>query len=262
MLLTTMTAQTMAHAPYTAPIQFWVEGGHTAILAGFAEKPFDSEVAIRGFEFQVVNPKHEVKALELSNVPSMSFASVETNIDGTYQILGQREAPIQYAKHNKKWMRVLDTKGAPVPALTERNYLTAAELTAKTEQISVTRFDEVLSYFTKTSISALQPLNDANLHIQYSIHPNLIKANQSLNLLVKTKGKAAQGFKIQIEKRLSQQTETVTEFETYTDQSGQAELTFPEAGQYIVTITSPDEDGKHKPQPETYRSIISLNIAP
>lgn len=259
-LLATITAQTMAHAPYTAPNQFWIEGGNTAIVAGFAEKPFDSEVAIRGFEFQVFDPKVNMKAVELSSVSSMSFANINTDLDGTYQILGQREAPIQYAKINKKWLRILDPKGAPVPPLADRNFVTETELTAKTDKFSVTRFDEVLSYFSKNKTSDLVTLKDANLNIQYSVHPNLIKVNQRVELSVQAKNKAAQHFNIHVEKRLNQQAEIVTEFTTKTDLSGRAQVSFPKVGQYILTISSPEENPENKPQAETYRTIISLNV--
>jgi hypothetical protein len=253
----------MAHSPFTAPSNYLVNGNNTSILAGFAEQPFDSEVAIRGFEFKVISPKGEVQKLELSNTASLSTANVSSSIDGTYQIIGERSAAIQYAKVGKRWLRVLDAKGENVPPLDVRNFVLPTELTKKHEKFEVQRFDEVLSFFSKYKQSDLQA-NSAKtgLTFAYSSHPNLVRAGQPFTLTVNLNQKAAIGYQVQLEQQQTDLTKKHEAIKLKTDLQGKVELPLNAVGQYIVTITSPEQKENVKPEPLTYRSILSFYVNP
>lgn len=255
-----VSVNSFSHAPFVAPSNFVVAGGHTAILAGFAESPFDSEVAIRGFEFNSFNPSGEKKALSLTNIKSLSVADVETAQEGTYQIIGQREAKIKYANLDQRWLRVLDTKGTTLKPLSEREFIAETEITEKTPQVSVNRFDEVVTYFSKAKSSALQNNLHENLTLKYSVHPNELKKNQPLILELSVKGKIAKSFNVNVEKQQDQLNTEAISFKTIANDKGKVILNFPESGAYIVTIGSPDMAENVKPKADVYRTIISLNV--
>lgn len=256
-----VSINSFSHAPFVTPSNFVVAGGHTAILAGFAESPFDSEVAIRGFEFNVVNPLGEKKALSLTNIKALSVADVETSQKGTYQVIGQREAKIKYANLDQRWLRVLDTKGTSLKPLSERDFIAETEITEKIPQVSINRFDEVVTYFSKVKSSDLQHNVQENLTLNYSVHPNKLKKNQPLILELSVKGKVAKSFNVEVEKQQNQLNMEAISFKTTANDKGKVILNFPESGAYIVTISSPDIAENVKPKADVYRTIISLNVA-
>ena len=250
-----------AHAPFVAPQQFIVEGGDSAFLAGFAEKPFDSEVAIRGFEFHVMSPQGELKPIHLINSQTISVGDVVTAQQGSYQILGQRIANIKYAKLDSRWLRVLDPKGAPLAPLAEREFIAEAELTAQTPQVSITRYDDVVSYFSKAQASALHSMPEQNLQVAYSTHPNQLSTAKPLNITVSLNGKAVPNLKVELEKQQQVMGEKTHISHLSTNSQGQAELKFPQAGRYIVTLSSAEPDPKTKPSADVYRTVISLEVS-
>ena len=47
---------TYAHFPFVAPLNYQTFNNHTAILSGFYDNPFASEVAIKNFKFHFHTP--------------------------------------------------------------------------------------------------------------------------------------------------------------------------------------------------------------
>jgi hypothetical protein len=261
--LSAVSYTAMAHAPFTAPSNYVVNGANTSILAGFAESPFDSEVSIKGFDFHVVNPKGEVKAVTLSHTQSLSTANVDSSVDGTYQIIGKRAAAIQYAKVGKRWLRVLDAKGASVPPLEAREFILPTELTTKHEKFDVERVDTLLSYFSKYQSSELaKHQTGTGLGLTFSQHPSLFKVGQPVTLTVALGQKAVADYAVHIEKQQTDLAEKPQTLKLKTNAQGQVVLNANQSGQYIITITSPETAEHVKPAAVTYRTIVSIYVAP
>lgn len=256
------TSFSYAHAPFVAPYQFLVQGGNTAITAGFADAAFDTEVAIRGFEFVQVNPKGEQSKLELTNTKTLSVADLAVPLDGSYQILGQRQGELKYAKVANRWMRVLDAKADNLPPLSEREFIATSEVTAKMLQKTSIRHDEVLTYVSKKVASDLAVIAGRPLNIKYSLHPNQLSQEKPLLLSAHLNGKIVQGLNVVLEKRINSTSETASKLKASADEKGQLELKFPSPGQYILTLNTPEFKKNGEPEPEIYRTIISLNVAP
>lgn len=253
------TLQVWAHAPFVAPSSYLVQGGNTAILAGFAEAPFDSEVAIRGFEFQVIHPQGENKSLELTNVSSISTAAIETAQAGSYQIVGVRSGNLKYAKVGQRWLRVLDAKQDTLPPLQQRHYITPVELKPTFEQLTVNREDQLLSYFSKTHSSALHTLGQSDgLQVRFATHPNLLTAEQPLALSVTINNQPAKLYDVKVEKQSHSEKENRGVQNLKTDANGKLNVAFKGAGQYLLTITSPEAPLTVKPEANSHRTIISL----
>ena len=257
--LSSLTA--MAHAPFVSPSSYLVEGGNTAILAGFAEKAFDTEVAIRGFEFQVIQSNGESKNLNLVNSKTVSVADVETTQNGTYQIIGERSGNLKYVKLDQRWLRVLDAKAANVPPLKERSFAASDEVNDKSETMTVNRDDQVITYFTKGKISPIKSQSLDGLQISYSQHPNQLSVKQTLQLKLELNKKGVENYKVEVEKQQNSVLDQAFETQLKTNKKGVVELKFPSAGQYLITITSPESKLTEKPQKQNYRTIISLYVA-
>ena len=262
-LLSILVVNSWAHAPFVAPSSYVVEGGNTAVLAGFAEQAFDSEVAIKGFNFKVLTPKGETQELTLSHSKVLSLADVKTDQAGTYTVTGLRTGELKYAKVGQRWLRVLDAKTEGLSPLTERHFVTPSEVQAKTQQFTVQRFDQLLSYFSKQQQSELkQEYTQQGLSLVFSSHPNQISLKKPFTIKLNLGNKPASGFQVTLEKQITTlgEAEKVTQLQT--NGSGEVTLLFPAVGQYLVTMTSPEQSEKFRPNAQTYRTILSLYVNP
>ncbi len=262
-LLSILVVNSWAHAPFVAPSSYVVEGGNTAVLAGFAEQAFDSEVAIKGFNFKVLTPKGETQELTLSHSQVLSLADVKTDQAGTYTVTGLRTGELKYAKVGQRWLRVLDAKTEGLSPLTERHFVTPSEVQAKSQQFTVQRFDQLLSYFSKQQQSELkQEYTQQGLSLVFSSHPNQISLKKPFTIKLNLGNKPASGFQVTLEKQITTlgEAEKVTQLQT--NGSGEVTLLFPAVGQYLVTMTSPEQSEKFRPNAQTYRTILSLYVNP
>lgn len=262
-LLSILVVNSWAHAPFVAPSSYVVEGGNTAVLAGFAEQAFDSEVAIKGFNFKVLTPKGETQELTLSHSKVLSLADVKTDQAGTYTVTGLRTGELKYAKVGQRWLRVLDAKTEGLSPLTERHFVTPSEVQAKSQQFTVQRFDQLLSYFSKQQQSELkQEYTQQGLSLVFSSHPNQISLKTPFTIKLNLENKPASGFQVTLEKQITTlgEAEKVTQLQT--NGSGEVTLLFPAVGQYLVTMTSPEQSEKFRPNAQTYRTILSLYVNP
>ncbi len=262
-LLSILVVNSWAHAPFVAPSSYVVEGGNTAVLAGFAEQAFDSEVAIKGFNFKVLTPKGETQELTLSHSKVLSLADVKTDQAGTYTVTGLRTGELKYAKVGQRWLRVLDAKTEGLSPLTERHFVTPSEVQAKSQQFTVQRFDQLLSYFSKQQQSELkQEYTQQGLSLVFSSHPNQISLKKPFTIKLNLGNKPASGFQVTLEKQITTlgEAEKVTQLQT--NGSGEVTLLFPAVGQYLVTMTSPEQSEKFRPNAQTYRTILSLYVNP
>ena len=262
-LLSILVVNSWAHAPFVAPSSYVVEGGNTAVLAGFAEQAFDSEVAIKGFNFKVLTPKGETQELTLSHSQVLSLADVKTDQAGTYTVTGLRTGELKYAKVGQRWLRVLDAKTEGLSPLTERHFVTPSEVQAKSQQFTVQRFDQLLSYFSKQQQSELkQEYTQQGLSLVFSSHPNQISLKKPFTIKLNLGNKPASGFQVTLEKQITTlgEAEKVTQLQT--NGSGEVTLPFPAVGQYLVTMTSPEQSEKFRPNAQTYRTILSLYVNP
>lgn len=262
-LLSILVANGWAHAPFVAPSNYVVEGGHTAILAGFAEQAFDSEVAIKDFNFKVLTPKGETQELTLSHSKALSLADMKTDQAGTYIVTGLRIGELKYAKVGQRWLRVLDAKAEGLAPLAERHFMTPSEVQAKTQQFTVQRFDQLLSYFSKQQQSELkQEHAQQGLRLEFSGHPNQISLKTPFRVKLNLGNKPASGFQVALEKQATTLGEPEKTIQLETNGLGEVTLPFSAVGQYLVTITSPEQSEKIRPNAQTYRTILSLYVNP
>ena len=264
-LLTSMVAimamSAQAHSPFIAPQSYIVEGNNTTVIGGFAEKAFDSEVALRGFSFAVTYPDLETDELKIQAGKSLSIADVESGQKGTYKLVGARDSKLEFVQVGKKWLRVFNSEAKNLPPLAERNFITPAEVTAKMKKVSSTRYERLLSFFSKSQTTdAVLVGKGQGLLVQFSQHPNTLTTTQPLTLTFTIDGKLQTGLSVVALKNLAKVDEKELEIKQTTNGQGQVQLTFPQAGQYLIEVNSPEVKEGVQPSAETHRLNISLQV--
>lgn len=260
--LLALSTQSFAHAPYVAPNSYIVQGEQTAILSSFAEEPFDAEYAISGFDFSVLPPTAEQQKLTLTEGKALSSATVETAQEGTYQVLGQRKSDLKYAQVAKRWLRVMDVKSTDLAPLAQRDFVLPSEITAKNKQQNVQRIEEITSYFSKNKTTAVRTSSDpTRLVLNYSTHPNQLSTKAPLTLNMSLNQKPVQGLDIQVEQQLTQIGQKLETLKLKSDAKGDVKIAFPSAGQYLITVTTPEQKDQPKLAERSYRSIITVFVA-
>lgn len=259
--LLVLCTQSFAHSPYIAPNSYWVQGEQTAILSAFAEEPFDAEFAISGFDFSVLTPKGQPQKLSLTDAKALSVATVETTVDGTYQVLGQRKSELKYAQVGKRWLRVMDIKSTDLPALEQRSFVLPSEITAKNKQQNVERIEEVTSFFSKNKTSPVHVSTDpTHLVLNYATHPNQLSTKTPLTLNMSLNSKPVQGLAVQVDKQFTQVGQQPAPIKLQSDAKGDVKVIFPAAGQYLITVTTPEQQDQQKLAPRSYRSIVTVSV--
>lgn len=74
--------------------------------------------------------------------------------------------------------------------------------------------------------------------------------------------KAASGFQVTLEKQATTLGKAEKAIQLQTNGSGEVTLPFSAVGQYLVTITSPEQSEKIRPNAQIYRTILSLYVNP
>lgn len=191
-------------------------------LGRICRASFDSEVAIKGFNFKVLTPKGETQELTLTHSKALSLADVKTDQAGTYAVTGLRTGELKYAKVGQRWLRVLDAKAEDLMPLAKRHFVTPSEVQAKTQQFTVQRFDQLLSYFSKQQYSEVkQDPMQQGLRLELSGHPNQISLKTPFRVKLNLGNKPASGFQVTLEKQATTLGEAEKAIQLETNGSGE-----------------------------------------
>ncbi|MCH4247673.1 MAG: DUF4198 domain-containing protein [Acinetobacter populi] len=260
-LLFAASMAVQAHSPFIAPQAYTIDGDGTAVIGGFAEAPFASEFALSGFAVAVNDPNGQVQQLELKGTKFLTAADAETKAEGTYKITATRENKLEFANVNGKWLRVMESHNEQLPPLAERNFITPAEVTAKIKKVSSTRYEQLIGYFSKAKLTdTVLQANQKGLDVQFSQHPNSLTTAQPLTLTFTVDGKVHKGLDIVAIKQWASVDEKEIEIKQTSNEKGQVQLAFPQAGQYIIEVNSPATAEKAQPAAQTYRLNIALQV--
>ncbi|KHN66960.1 signal peptide protein [Acinetobacter oleivorans] len=245
-----------AHEPYVAPLAYKTEQTQVPVIAGYAEEALNSEYALKDAKLTVITPKNELKTVKPEALhKSVTVFDVDLPDEGTYILQTQASYPLSYVYDQKTWHLFFDMPADKAPPKAEREYLIPADLktkTIKTEQ--VTREWTLQSYLSKGKVSDIQ-LSNTPIKVNFSVHPNLIKAAQSIKLTITEKGQPLAYAEVNLREKGA----TDKQAQPFkADNKGQVELKFPKAGEYLLEVTAP-VDLKLKPKNQNY-TIVSLNV--
>lgn len=253
-----------AHYPFVAPLSYQTFNNHTAVIAGFYDNPFASEVAIKNFKFHYHNPEGKKVYLQddaFSQTQTVSSFSLENTIDGTYRIRGEKQGlTSRFALDGKTWKPLIAAKFDPAKA---NNKVFYAENLKKTSQVKTVQSLEIIETFVSrraTSNHVIHHLHDG-FDVQFISHPNALKAGQAVqfNVLDNKKGVANVGAHI-----LAQTTDFSREQKVLktvkSNTKGELHFNLEQAGQYLLTIDYQQPLTQKGNQLKRYKYTLAFNV--
>ncbi len=254
-----------AHYPFVAPLSYQTFNNHTAVIAGFYDNPFASEVAIKNFKFHYHNPEGKKVYLQddaFSQTQTVSSFSLENTIDGTYRIRGEKQGlTSRFALDGKTWKPLIAAKFDPAKA---NNKVFYAENLKKTGQVKTVQSLEIIETFVSrraTSNHVIHHLHDG-FDVQFISHPNALKAGQAVqfNVLDNKKGVANVGAHI-----LAQTTDFSREQKVLktvkSNTKGELHFNLEQAGQYLLTIDYQQPLTQKGNQLKRYKYTLAFNVS-
>jgi hypothetical protein len=263
-ITTCFTASTQAHYPFVAPLSYQTFNNHTAVVAGFYDNPFASEVAIKNFKFHYHNPEGQKTYLEdsaFSQTQTLSSFSLENKLDGTYRIRGEKQgSSSRFVLDGKTWKPLIGAKFDPAKANDKVFY---AENLKKNSQVKTVQTLEIIETFVSrraTSNHVIHHIHDG-FDVQFVTHPNAIKKAQAVqfNVLDNKKGVAAVEAHI-----LAQTTDFSREQKVLktvkSNAKGELHFNLEQAGQYLLTIDYQQPLSQKGEQLKRYKYTLAFNV--
>lgn len=240
-VMTCAVMNTHAHYPFVAPLSYQTFNNHSAIVAGFYDNPFASEIAIKNFKFHYHTPMGEKLYIGDSawvNSKTLSSYSLENKLDGTYRIRGEKQGNhARYALDGKQWKPFIQaTPKAHQPVNNTVFY--AKDLKKNTLQKTVESTEIIESFVSRRKISqhVIQHLHNG-FDIQFITHPNAFKKSQAIQLKLLDDKKGIANLKVEI---LAQTTDFSRDAKVYktltTDTNGLLNFSIDEKGQYLMKV--------------------------
>ena len=263
-ITTCFAASTQAHYPFVAPLSYQTFNNHTAVVAGFYDNPFASEVAIKNFKFHYHNPEGQKTYLEdsaFSQTQTLSSFSLENKLDGTYRIRGEKQgSSSRFVLDGKTWKPLIGAKFDPAKANDKVVY---AENLKKNSQVKTVQTLEIIETFISrraTSNHVIHHIHDG-FDVQFVTHPNAIKQAQAVqfNVLDNKKGVAAVEAHI-----LAQTTDFSREQKVLktvkSNAKGELHFNLEQAGQYLLTIDYQQPLSQKGEQLKRYKYTLAFNV--
>lgn len=259
-ILSCAVSATWAHQPYLAPLSFSTANAQIPVIAGFAEDALESEHALKDGTLNVLSPSKQNSTIQSkTTLKSATVFDLLLTEDGTYHVSSKVTFPIQYTRYNNEWRIFVDIPAEQAEALKDREYVIPSDF--KNKQVpateTITREWLIQSYLSKNKTTPISTNSSTRLNIQFSVHPNEIKANTPFKLTVKKNNQNLKNAKISI---MSQGQSEKQATELNTNALGTAEVKLPQSGAYIIAIHE-KIDPKQKPTNEFY-SITSISAHP
>ena len=254
-----------AHYPYVAPLNYQTFNNHSAVISGFYDNPFASEVAIKNFQFHFHTPageKIEINDDAWVKTQTLSSMSLENKIDGTYRIRGVKQgSSARFALDAKVWKSLIGGQPAADKAIPE-NVVYQSQLKKKA-QIKTVQTVELIETFISRKLTSNQVI--AHIHdgfdVQFLTHPNAIKADQAVHLKVLDEHKGVANLAVEV---LAQSNDFSRESKVYqkltTDAEGNLNFNIKDKGQYLLKLDYQQPFSMKSAELKRYKYTLSFNV--
>ena len=259
-----LTTAAMAHYPFVAPLNYQTFNNHSAILAGFYDNPFASEVAIKNFKFHYHNPQGQKIYLEdsaITQTQTVSSFTLENKLDGTYRIRGEKTgSTARFALDGKTWKPLVGAKVNPEKANDKVFY--AENLTKKNQVKTVQTLELIETFVSRRQISN-QVIHHIHggFDIQFITHPNAIQKGHTVQFKVLDDKKTVSNVEAEI---LAQTTDFSREKKVVktlkSNAKGELDFQLAEAGQYLLTIDYQQPLETKGDQLKRYKYTLAFNV--
>ena len=254
-----------AHYPFVAPLTYQTFNNHSAVISGFYDNPFASEVAIKKFKFHFHTPegeKIEINDDAWVNTQTLSSMSLENKIDGTYRIRGVKQGVnSRFALDSKVWKPLIDNEPKAGKVIPE-NVIYQSSLKNK-KQIKSVQTVELIETFISRRLTSSQVITHVHdgFDIQFLTHPNAIKADQLVHFKVLDEHKGIANLAIEI---LAQTHDFSRESKVYqklkTDAEGHLNFKIKDKGQYLLKLDYQQSLDSKSNDLKRYKYTLSFNV--
>lgn len=259
-----LSTTSFAHYPYVAPMSYQSFNNHTAIVAGFYDNPFASEVAIKNFKFHYHTPagvKIYIDDAAWAKTQTLSSYSLENKIDGTYRIRGEKQGAVnRFVLDGKKWKPLVAAK--PDAAKVSDKVFYAANL-KKNNTVKTVQSLEIVETFVSrrsTSNQVIHHLHDG-FDVQFLTHPNAIQINQPVQFKILDDKQGVAKVAVEI---LAQTTDFNREQKVVqsleTDVHGLLNFKISEKGQYLLKLDYQQPFTQKGEQLKRYKYTLAFNV--
>lgn len=259
------TQQVYAHYPYVAPLNYQTFNHHTAIVSGFYDNPFASEVAIKNFKFHYHTPagkKIHLADTDWVNSKTISAYSLENREAGTYRIRGEKQGTSsQFALDGQQWKTVLNTTPNANKA-TPANVVYASQLKKNTVLKTVQNLEIIETFVSSkhTSNQVIHHLHD-DFDVQFISHPNAFKVNQPIQLKVLNDKKGIADVNVDILAQTHDfSRDEKVEQSVKSQAQGEVNFVLKEKGQYLLKIDYQEPFSSAKNSLKRYKYTLSFNV--
>ena len=254
-----------AHYPYIAPLSYQTFNNHTAILSGFYDNPFVSEIAIKNFKFHYHIPTGEkiyIDDEKWVKTQTLASYSLENKIDGTYRIRGEKQGnTVRFAQDGTQWKSLISGSPKPGQKLND-NIIYASQLKKNSTVKSVQTIEFIETFMSRRELSnhVVQHLHDG-FDVQFITHPNAIKVNQPIQFkLLDNKNIIAQ----QKAEILVQTTDFSRNEKVYktiqSNEKGELNFVIQNKGQYLLVLDYQQPLNSSSNQLKRYKYTLAFNV--
>lgn len=255
-----------AHFPFVAPLNYQTFNNHTAILSGFYDNPFASEVAIKNFKFHFHTPTGQKVHLidqDWTKTQTVSSYSLENKIDGTYRLRGEKEGTTsRFALVSKEWKPLVGTAAKSATATPNDKVVYASQLKKNTAVKTVQNLEIIETFVSRRSTNdhVIKHIH-GGFDIQFLTHPNAIKVNQPIQFKILDDKQGVANLKVEL---LTQTTDFSREEKVYqtekTNDSGELNFKIAEKGQYLLKVDYQQPFTAKSDQLKRYKYTLAFNV--
>ena len=254
-----------AHYPFVAPLAYQTFNNHSAIISGFYDNPFASEVHIKNFNFHYHTPhgeKRPIQAEQWSQTATLSSLSLENKMDGTYRIRGEKQGTqARFAYVDKKWKALLS--GQPKdPNKIAENVVYTSQLKKNASIKTVQTIELIETFVSRRMINhhVIEHIHDG-FDVQFISHPNAIAAEQAIQFKVLDSKAGIADLTVEILKQTTDYSRDQKVYKTLkTNEKGELNFDLAEKGQYLLKVDYQQPFTSKSDQLKRYKYTLSFNV--
>ncbi len=259
------TTVSFAHYPYIAPLNYQTFNNHSAVVSGFYDNPFVSEIAIKNFKFHYHTPageKIEIADDAWAKTQTLSSFSLENKQDGTYRIRGLKQGSVsRFALVDGQWKALIHAKRDETKPL-KANVAYQSDLKKNTKVKTVETQEIIETFVSRRSVSNVSVKHvHEGFDVRFISHPNALKVNQPIQLQIVDSAQGAKDVDVSV---LAQSYGFVRADRVYqtlkSDDKGNLNFVIKDKGQYLLTIDYQQPFTAKGDQLKRYKYTLAFNV--
>lgn len=254
-----------AHYPYIAPLNYQTFNNYSAVVSGFYDNPFVSEIAIKNFKFHYHTPdgeKIEIADDAWAKTQTLSSFGLENKQDGTYRIRGVKQGSAsRFALVDGQWKALIQAKRDEAKPL-KANVVYQSDL-KKNSKVKTVETQEIIETFI--SRRTMSDVSVKHVHegfdVRFISHPNTLKVNQPIQLQVVDSAQGVKDVKASVLAQSYAFERTDRVYQTLqSDDKGHLNFVIKDQGQYLLTVDYQQPFTAKGDQLKRYKYTLAFNV--